>query len=94
VIVAEAVGAATAHTLFCSLDPQIVIMDVTLPGVSGIEVTRHILTRRPDARVLMRPLKISGRNEGRGVDRPRDRGADAVGPRQHKQGNRGQALYR
>lgn len=53
VVIGEAVDAATAHTLFCSLDPQIVVMDITLPGVSGLEAMRRMLTFKPDARVLI-----------------------------------------
>jgi two-component system, NarL family, invasion response regulator UvrY len=52
-VIGEAADAATAHSLFCCLDPQIVVMDVTLPGTSGIEVMRRMLVYKPDARVLM-----------------------------------------
>jgi DNA-binding NarL/FixJ family response regulator len=52
-VVGEAGDAAAAHALFLSLDPQIVVMDITLPGSSGIEVMRRMLASRPDARVLM-----------------------------------------
>jgi two-component system, NarL family, invasion response regulator UvrY len=36
VVVGEAADAATAHALFCAIDPQIVVMDITLPGINGI----------------------------------------------------------
>lgn len=52
-VIGEAEDAAGAHALFCSLAPQIVVMDITLPGTSGIEAMRRILTDRPDARVLI-----------------------------------------
>jgi two-component system, NarL family, invasion response regulator UvrY len=52
-VIGEAVDAATAHSLFCSLDPQIVVMDITLPGTSGIEAMQRMLVYRPDARVLI-----------------------------------------
>src|SRR5271155_335741 len=52
-VVGEAADAATAHALFCCLDPQIVVMDITLPGTSGIEAMRRILVYRSDARVLI-----------------------------------------
>jgi DNA-binding NarL/FixJ family response regulator len=52
-VVGEARDAATAHALFCSLDPQIVVMDITLPGASGIDGLRRMLIHKPDARVLM-----------------------------------------
>ena len=37
--------------LFCCLDPQIVVMDITLPGTSGIEVMRRMLIYKAEARV-------------------------------------------
>jgi two-component system invasion response regulator UvrY len=52
-VIGEAVDAATAHSLFCCLDPQIVVMDITLPGTSGIEAMRRMLVYKSDARVLI-----------------------------------------
>jgi two-component system, NarL family, invasion response regulator UvrY len=52
-VIGEAVDATTAHSLFCSLDPQIVVMDITLPGTSGIEAMRRMLAYKPEARVLI-----------------------------------------
>jgi two-component system, NarL family, invasion response regulator UvrY len=52
-VIGEAADAATAHSLFCCLDPQIVVMDITLPGTSGIEAMRRMLIYKADARVLM-----------------------------------------
>jgi DNA-binding NarL/FixJ family response regulator len=52
-VIGEAGDAATAHSLFCCLNPQIVVMDITLPGTSGIEATRRMLIYKPDARVLI-----------------------------------------
>jgi DNA-binding NarL/FixJ family response regulator len=52
-VVGEAGDAATAYALFCRLEPQIVVMDITLPGTSGIEAMRRMLSHHPGARVLM-----------------------------------------
>lgn len=52
-VIGEAADAATAHSLFCHLDPQIVVMDITLPGTSGIEVMRRMLIYKHEARVLI-----------------------------------------
>jgi len=52
-VIGEAADAAQAHSAFCELDPQIVVMDITLPGTSGIEALRRMLMHRPEARVLM-----------------------------------------
>jgi two-component system invasion response regulator UvrY len=48
-----AVIGETAHSLFCRLDPQIVVMDITLPGSGGIEAMRRMLMYKSDARVLI-----------------------------------------
>jgi DNA-binding NarL/FixJ family response regulator len=52
-VIGEAADAATAHALFCRLNPQIVVMDITLPGTSGIEAMRRMLTDEPGTRVLI-----------------------------------------
>jgi two-component system, NarL family, invasion response regulator UvrY len=52
-VIGEAGDAATAHALFCRLEPQIVVMDITLPGTSGIEAMRRMLAHRSGARILM-----------------------------------------
>jgi DNA-binding NarL/FixJ family response regulator len=52
-VIGEAADAATAHALFSSLNPQIVVMDITLPGTSGIEAMRRMLISKPDTRVLI-----------------------------------------
>src|ERR1700761_1057073 len=52
-VIGEASDAAGAHSLFCAREPEIVVMDITLPGTSGIEAMRRMLMHKPDARVLM-----------------------------------------
>jgi two-component system invasion response regulator UvrY len=52
-VIGEAADAATAHSLFCCLVPEIVVMDITLPGTSGIEAMRRMLVYNADARVLI-----------------------------------------
>lgn len=52
-VIGEAADAATAHALFCCLNPQIVVMDITLPGTSGIEAMRRMLIYKSDTRVLI-----------------------------------------
>jgi DNA-binding NarL/FixJ family response regulator len=52
-VIGEAANATEAYDQFCSLSPQIVVMDIALPGVSGIEAMRRMLTRAPDTRVLI-----------------------------------------
>jgi DNA-binding NarL/FixJ family response regulator len=52
-VVGEAEDAAAAHAAFCRLKPQIVVMDITLPGTTGIEAMRRMLAHDPSARVLI-----------------------------------------
>jgi two-component system invasion response regulator UvrY len=52
-VVAEAATGEDAYRVFCELNPDVVVMDINLPGMSGIEAARRMLAREPDARVLM-----------------------------------------
>jgi DNA-binding NarL/FixJ family response regulator len=52
-VIGEAADAASAQALFSSLRPHIVVMDITLPGQSGLEALRGMLAQRSDARILM-----------------------------------------
>lgn len=52
-VVGEAENAAEAHEQFCKLAPHVVVMDIALPGISGIEALRRMRARKPDTRVLI-----------------------------------------
>jgi DNA-binding NarL/FixJ family response regulator len=52
-VIAEAASGEEAYRLFCEQNPDVVVMDINLPGMSGIEATRRMLAREPDARVLV-----------------------------------------
>lgn len=52
-VVGEAANAGEAYDAFRRLQPDVVVMDISLPDVSGIEAMRHILAREPRARVLV-----------------------------------------
>jgi DNA-binding NarL/FixJ family response regulator len=52
-VVAEAANSQAAMVAFRAEHPTLVIMDVRLPGVSGVETTAALLREYPDARVLM-----------------------------------------
>jgi DNA-binding NarL/FixJ family response regulator len=52
-VVGEAADGAAAYRLFCELEPDVVVMDIALPGVSGIEVMRRMRARRAHAKILV-----------------------------------------
>jgi len=52
-VVGEAASSAEALRRESELQPDVTVLDIALPGVSGIETLRRILARRPDARVLI-----------------------------------------
>ena len=52
-VIGEAANAADAYSEFQRLSPDVVVMDISLPGASGIEAMRHMLAREPRAKVLM-----------------------------------------
>jgi DNA-binding NarL/FixJ family response regulator len=52
-VVAETDSGEQALSAFAAHHPDIVIMDLQLPGLSGIDATRQLLAAHPGARVLI-----------------------------------------
>ncbi len=52
-VVGEAGDGNEAVRLACELQPNVVVMDCAMPELSGIEATRRILQKYPEAGILM-----------------------------------------
>lgn len=52
-VVGEADSAEDALTQAASIHPRVVLMDINLPGMSGIEATRRLLNDDPDTTVVL-----------------------------------------
>lgn len=52
-VVGEASDGQEAAAKAESLHPDVIVMDLVMPGMDGIQATRHILARQPDRRILV-----------------------------------------
>lgn len=59
-VVAEAPDGAEAYRLYKQLRPDVVVLDLSMPGKGGIEVIRHLRQRDEGARILVFTMHQNG----------------------------------
>ena len=52
-VVGEADSGEQAYRSYADINPDVLVMDMSMPGMGGLEAMRRILNRWPDARVIM-----------------------------------------
>src|SRR5438045_3209144 len=70
-VLGRARNGAEALELALELEPDVILMDISMPVMDGVEATRRIREARPGASVLM----LTGSNAAVDVDRSREAGA-------------------
>lgn len=70
-IVGEARTGSDAVKLVAKLQPDVILMDIAMPVLNGLEATRQILTANPSARVIV----LSAHSDDEYVQRMREAGA-------------------
>ena len=70
-VVAQAADGAEAVKLALELEPDVVLMDISMPVMDGFQATRQIRKQQPDASILV----LTGSDSRTDVDRAREAGA-------------------
>ena len=52
-VVAEATDGESAYQLYTECQPTVVVMDLSMPGIGGLDASRRILARDEGARILV-----------------------------------------
>ena len=77
-VLGHALDGAEGVALANELQPDVVLMDVRMPRMDGLEATRRIRATVPDARVLV----VSSSTDPEDVERARDVGAHGYLPKE------------
>lgn len=76
-VVAEASDGRQAVEVVRRVRPDLVLMDINMPNMNGVEVTRHIVTENPRVWVI----GLSMQDDPKIIDAMRDAGPSATCPK-------------
>jgi DNA-binding NarL/FixJ family response regulator len=52
-VCAEADSGEAAYQIYCEIQPEIVVMDISMPGMGGLESAKRIIQRHPHAKIII-----------------------------------------
>ena len=70
-VIGEATNGRDAVTMALELRPDVILMDIAMPGLNGLEATRQVLKALPDTKVLI----LTAHHDDACVGRATDSGA-------------------
>lgn len=52
-VVAEAESGEEALRMYSDMHPDVIVLDISMPGIGGLETVSRLLSKQPDARILV-----------------------------------------